>query len=135
MRVSIYHRFLRVSLLVMTAVLVFDSGILVPSTKQLSDTTYLYLANVGSSVGASVAPNEINSLSAQIAEQKKELDLREAELNEREIKAREFGSDTQSDYSIYIISAILFIIIVLLMINYVLDFKRVRSYRYENTVA
>ncbi len=135
MRVSIYHRFLRVSLLVMTAVLIFDSGILFPVTKQLSDTTIVYLANVGSSVGASVSPNEINSLSAQIAEQQKNLDLREAELNEREISARSFGSESEMDYSIYIISAILFIIIVLLMINYVLDFKRVRRFRYENTMA
>lgn len=135
MKVSIYHRFLRVSLLVMTAVLVFDSGAVIPGTKQLSDNTIVYLASVGSSVGASVSPNEINSLSAQIAEQQRQLNLREAELNEREIKARAFGSESGTDYSIYIISAILFIIIVLLMINYVLDFRRVRRYRYENTMA
>ena len=135
MHVSIYHRFLRVSLLVMTAVLIFDSGVFSPATKQLSDNTIVYLASVGSSVGASVAPNEINSLSAQIAEQQKELDRREAELKEREIKARGFGSENSTDYSIYIISGILFIIIVLLMINYILDFRRVRRFRYENKVA
>lgn len=130
-----YHRFLRVSLLVMTAVLVFDSGILFPATKQLSDNTILYLASVGSSVGASVPPNEINSLSAQIAEQQKVLDQREADLNEREIKARVFGEKNETDYSLYSISAILFIIIVLLMINYTLDFRRVRKYQYENKMG
>ena len=133
-----YHRFLRVSLLVMTAVLIFDSGILFPATKQLSDNTILYLASVGSagsSVGASVSPNEINSLSAQIAEQQKVLDQREADLNEREIKARAFGGENETDYSLYIISAILFIIIVLLMVNYALDFRRVRRYQYESKMG
>ncbi len=135
MKVSVYHRFLRVSLLVMTAVLIFDSGVLFPATKQLSDNTILYLASVGSSVGASVAPNEINSLSAHIAEQQKVLDEREADLNKREIKARAFGGESATDYSLYIISAILFFIIVLLMINYALDFRRVRRYQYESKMG
>jgi hypothetical protein len=135
MRVSIYHRFLRVSLLVMTAILLFDSGAISPVTKQLSDTTIIYVASVGSSVAANVAPNEFNTLSAEIAKQQELLNRREAELNEREIKARSFGSEEGTDYSIYIISAILFIIIVLLIVNYVLDFTRVRRYRYENTMG
>jgi ABC-type multidrug transport system permease subunit len=95
----------------------------------------VYLASVGSSVAANVAPNEINTLTAEIAKQQELLNRREAELNEREIKARSFGSEEGTDYSIYIISAILFIIIVLLIVNYVLDFTRVRRYRYENTMG
>lgn len=135
MQVSIYHRFLRVLLLVMTVVLVFDSGIISPTTKQLSDTTIVYLASVGSSVGATVTPNEINTLTAQIAEEQRRLNLREAELNEREIAARSFGDDQDADYSTYIISAILFLILVLLIMNYILDFARVRKYTYENKMG
>ena len=135
MYVSVYHRVLRVLLLVFTLVLVFDSGSIIPATKQISDTTILYLASVGSSVDARVAPNEINALSAQIAERQRELDLREADLREREIQARTFGSEDETDYSIYIISAILFIIIILLITNYVLDFTRIKQFRYENTVG
>lgn len=132
MQVNRYRSFLRVSMLVMTMVLVFDGGFLFPITKQLSDNTILYLASVGAGVGATatVPVNEINTLSAQLREQKDALDAREAALHEREIATRDFGTPGETDYSTYIISAILFLLTVLLILNYAMDWARVRPLRY-----
>lgn len=132
MEISRYHRFLRVLLVVFTVALLFDSGIVFPVTKTLSDNTVLYLASTGTGVFANVPESEINALSAKLAEQQSELDRREADLREREIAARSFGAGSGNDYSTYIISAILFIILVLLVLNYAMDFARVRKYTYEN---
>ncbi len=132
-QVSRYHRFLRVMLLVSAFTLIFDSGILFPITKELSDNTIVYLGSVGSSVFASVPPNEINTLTAQISEQQRLLDAREAELREREIAARSYTKQ-ETDYSIYIISTILFIITVLLVLNYAMDWSRSRHYIYEKSL-
>ena len=133
MQVNRYQSFLRVAILVTTAVLMFDSGFLFPVTKQLSDSTITYIANVSSGVGATatVPENEINVLTAQISERERELDAREATLREREIAARDFDTGTEPDYSIYIISIILFFLTVLLVLNYAMDWARVRAFRYE----
>ena len=132
MQVDRYRSFLRVSMLVMTTVLVFDSGVAFPITKQLSDNTVLYLASVGAGVGATatVPVNEINALSAQLREQKEVLDAREAALHEREITSRSFEVSGDTNYSTYIISTILFILTVLLVLNYAMDWARMRSLRY-----
>lgn len=135
MQVSRYHRFLRVSLLVTAFVLVFDSGFVTPVSKQLSDHTIVYLASVGAGVFASVPPNEINSLSAQLSEQQRNLDAREAALREREIAARAFGSDSNTDYSTYILSAILFLLTVLIVLNYVFDYIRLRKNTYAPSMG
>lgn len=129
--VNRYRSFLRVSMAVVAVTLVFDSGLLFPITKQLSDTTLSYVANVSSGVGAtaSVSPNEINVLTAQITAQKNELDAREASLREREIASREFNTST-TDYSTYIMSVILFILTVLVVLNFAMDWSRMRSLRY-----
>jgi cell shape-determining protein MreC len=131
MMVNRYHSFLRIAMMVTAFALVFDSGILFPVTKQLSDVTISYVASVGASMNASVPENEINALSAQIAEKQRELDAREALLNEREISSRSFGaSESNTDYSTYIISVILFILTVLMVLNYAMDWVRVRQLRY-----
>lgn len=123
---------MRVSVLVSAFLLVFDSGVLSPITRQLSDATITYIAAVGVGTSASVPENEINALSAQIAERQRVLDAREAELREREIASREFGaSGTNGNMSTYIISTILFILTVLLVLNYAMDWARVRTFRYE----
>ncbi len=89
----------------------------------------MYLSSVGAGMFASVPPNEINTLTAQIAEQQRTLDAREAALREREIATRDY--DTSSpDYSTYILSIILFILTLLIVFNYVMDWNRVRSYKY-----
>ncbi len=129
MQSSRYHSFLRISLLVTAFLLVFNGGFLFPITKQLSVETRLYLSSVGAGMFASVPPNEINTLTAQIAEQQRTLDAREAALREREIATRDY--DTSSpDYSTYILSIILFILTLLIVFNYVMDWNRVRSYKY-----
>ena len=132
MQVDRYRSFLRVSMLVSVFVLIFDSGLLFPVTKQFSDNTISYLANIGAGVGATatVPQNEINILSAQIAEQQRVLDAREAILREREIATRSYGTSANTDYSTYIMSAILFILTVLLVLNYAMDWARIRTLRY-----
>ncbi len=135
MRDSRYHKFLRVSLLVSAIVLVFDSGLIFPITKELSNNTVQYLGSAGSSVFASVPKNEINTLSAQISEQQRVLDAREAALREREIAARNFRAGDESDYSTYILSTMLFIIIVLLVLNYALDWARYRRFIHEKVTG
>ncbi len=135
MEVTRYHKFLRVSAVLFTAILVFDSGYLTPVSKQLSDNTIYYLANLGTGVNAVVPPNEINTLTAQIAEQKKDLDAREALLDEREIDARTYTEADEVDYSTYILSLILFILTVLIVANYVMDWVRVKQNRYEEATA
>ncbi len=136
MTVDRYHSFLRISILVSAFLLVFDSGILNPITQQLSNQTLMYVADVGVGASATVPENEINALSAQIAERQKILDAREAELREREIASRDFGSsDSATDFSTYVISTILFILTMLLVLNYAMDWARVRSFRYEKQIG
>ncbi len=131
MQYSRVRSVLRIGMVLVAAVLVFDGGFLTPITKQLSDTTYTYLASVGASMSARVEPNEVNRLSAELAEQQRLLALREQALTEREIAARDYSGDGVGDYSTYIISLLLFIIVVLLLLNYVMDWQRARVYRFE----
>lgn len=133
MEVNRYHKFLRSSLVVVATMLVFDSGIISPVSKQLSNNTITYLASVGSGMNASVPPNELNTLSAQLRTQQEELNAREVALNEREIASRNFGNTNETDYSTYILSIILFILTALILLNYIMDFNRIRNARYANT--
>ncbi len=121
---SVYHRILRISAVVVAFVLVFESGLISETTAQLSQTTELYLANaVGMS--ASVEPTELNQMTAQLTAQKTLLDQREAALREREINI-EFGSGG-TDYSTYVLASVLFILLVLILLNYTLDYFRYRD--------
>lgn len=128
MKGSRIQSFLRISLLVVAVMLVFDSGILSPVTTQIADTTYTYVAAVGASMSARVEGNEYNTLSAQIAQEQQRLNDREQALNDREIAARTYDPQSHSEYSTYILSILLFIILVLLVLNYVMDWKRARMY-------
>lgn len=132
MQVDRYRSFLRISVLVAAIVLVFDSGVALPITKELSDNTIVYLANVGSGVGATatVPANEYNELSAQIAKEQQRLSALDEELRAREITSRTYDTETQTDYSTYIMSVILFILTVLLVLNYAMDWARVKQMRY-----
>ncbi|HEU4677594.1 MAG TPA: hypothetical protein VFS75_02670 [Candidatus Paceibacterota bacterium] len=130
----IYRSVLRISMLVTTAALLFDGGFVFPVTKQLSDNTFLYIAGAETSITATVAPNGINDLTAELTKQKKELDEREAALNARDVAARDFSSK-ESDYSTYILSAILFILIVLIVLNFAMDWQRARRFTYERQAS
>lgn len=116
-----YHQVLRTSLVVVAFMLVFDGGFVVPISKHLSDNTINYVAN---SVGvvAQIEPNEFNTLAAELAERERALSAREASL--REIEARNFGTGSTFDISTYILSIILFLLTVLIVTNYVLDWRR-----------
>lgn len=120
---SLYHSFLRIMVSVFAIALVFDSGLLFKETIFLSNTTEQYLANVvGVTVG--VAPTELNQLTSRITELETEL-----EAKERLIAVSVGNTETTPpiDTSTFILSAILFILLTLIVTNYVLDFRRARN--------
>lgn len=124
---SQYHKFLRISALVVTAVLLFQSGIISQTTKNLTNNTGHYLANA---VGmyASVAPNEVNTLTAEITRLEGVLEETESELAKaREIEVNLSQQTNPTEDTTYALSAILFIILVLIVLNYALDFVRARK--------
>lgn len=119
-----YHVVLRVSSLTLALILLFESGLLSPLTKELSDNTRQYLASaVG--VQVAVAPNELNVITAELTARKNELDKREADISQREI-----GVDLKSEtsgiggLSTFVLSSVLFVLLVLIVLNYVLDYMR-----------
>lgn len=120
---TVYHKTLRVFVCVFAAVLMFDSGFFSATTTLLSRNTQLYLANaVGVYVG--VAPTEINTLTAKITTLEEERDLA---IKEREIAIGLSGQSSASDTSTFVLSAIVFILLVLIILNYALDFMRARE--------
>ena len=133
MVVGLYHKFLRVNAVIVLVVLVFDGGFVLPITKQLSDNAIEYLANPTVGVFAGVPPNELNTITAELTAKEKALNDREAALQAREIKARDYG--VTPDYSTYILSAILFILTTLIVLNYALDWARERKIRNERQPA
>lgn len=119
---SLYHSFLRVMVSVLAIALVFDSGLLFEETILLSNTTEQYLASVvGVTVG--VAPTELNQLTSRITELETEL-----EEKERLIAVSVGNTETNQpfDTSTFILSVILFILLTLIVLNYILDFMRAR---------
>lgn len=124
MEVSLYHSVLRVTLVVLAGVLVFDGGFISPLTKKLSDNTIQYLASGMVGVVASVPQNELNEFTAELTARERALDAREAVVSEREIAARDFGGGEPTDYSTYVLSIILFMLTTLILFNYYLDWRR-----------
>ncbi len=119
---TLYHSFLRVAVVVVAFVLVFDSGLLIKSTASLSDFTQEHLANVvGVTVG--VAPTEVNQLTARITELETEVAAKER-LIAVNLKN---NSESGIDKSTFVLSATLFILLVLILLNYVLDYRRSRN--------
>jgi hypothetical protein len=114
---SLYHKFLRICALTLSLVLLFVSGIFSPITKQLSDDAGVYVATaIG--INAAVMPTEVNTLSAQLLEREKELSEREIAVDLKEAQAK------SSDLSTFILSVLLFILLVLIVLNYALDYIR-----------
>lgn len=127
MQFSLYHIFLRIGMMVIAVVLVFQSGLLSGATTILSHNTQLYLANsVGVSLG--VAPTDLNKITAQLTEQRQQLDAREAAITEREIEIGLQSGSSVDSTTTFILSAMLFILLCLIVLNYILDFAR-----YERT--
>ncbi|MFM2339468.1 MAG: hypothetical protein RLZZ360_104 [Candidatus Parcubacteria bacterium] len=129
---STYHSLLRIASAVVALMLVFEGGLLSPLTARLADNTELYLANaVGVSVG--VAPTELNQMTAALTARDRELDARELAVAEREI---EVGLNNNSplpgmDSGTFILTTILFILLVLIVLNYALDYVRARERRLQ----
>lgn len=119
---SIYHSVLRVLVLVLTAILVFDSGVLFNETKVLSNSTQQYLATVVG-VKASVEPTEMNQLTAKITELEGELEAKDR-LIAVSIKD---NSANGIDKSTLILSIMVGILLFLIILNYILDFIRMRK--------
>lgn len=119
---SLYHSFLRVVVCVFAFLLVFDSGIWSEATKNLSEYTQAHLANVvGVTVG--VPPNEYNQLTTRITELENELSAKER-LIAVNLRDGEVGG---LDRSTFILSIILFILLTLIVLNYILDYRRGRN--------
>jgi hypothetical protein len=118
---TLYHSFLRIAICVFAVALVFDSGLLSESTAKISSQAQKQMASaVGVKVG--VAPNEVNQLTGRITELERDLALRE-----REIAVNVGGgSAPANNTSTFILSALLFIMLVLIVLNYALDYLRAR---------
>ncbi len=120
---TLYHSMLRIAVCVIALALVFDSGLIVAATANISNNTQLYLANaVG--VNASVAPTEVNQLTARITELEGELQTREREIAVNLNKNNNAGA---FDKSTFVLSIILFILLVLIVLNFTLDYLRMKN--------
>lgn len=127
MKDSLYHAVLRVTALTLALVLLFDSGLLSDSTAQISQNTQSYIATaIG--MRASVAPTELNQYTAELTARDRVLTQRESDVAAREIAVDLKDSSKRPDYSTYIISVLLFIILVLMVLNYVLDYLRAKEF-------
>ena len=125
-----YRSFLRIASVVTAVVLVFQSGIVIDSTTGLFTETTEYLgATVGMSV--SVQENELNTITAALTKQKQLLAQREAAVEEREvavsISTGEVSSVNNESRTTYVLAAVLFVQLVLIVLNYGLDYVRVRD--------
>jgi hypothetical protein len=110
-------------MLVTAFMLVFASGLVSNSTAIFYQNTEQYLANaIGMS--ASVKPTELNTYTAALTAKERELDEREALLKEREISVGLSGGSAGADRTTYILASILFILLLLILLNYVLDYLR-----------
>jgi hypothetical protein len=125
---SKYHKVLRVSAVVCAFVLLFESGLVHESTRQLSIGTHEYLANaVGAT--ASIEPTELNSLTAELTAQKLALQQRETSIRDREIDIGLLPGESANQKTTYILAGVLFLLLVLIVMNYILDYLRLRELR------
>jgi hypothetical protein len=133
MQHSSYHRILRISSLVCAVALVFESGVLSESNARVSMGTHAYLASaIGMSV--SVQPTELSQYTAELTTIERDLATREASLREREISIGLTSGSQNNDTATYVLASILFILLVLILLNYALDYLRVREEQSQKTV-
>lgn len=124
---TLYHSILRVSAAVCALILLFDGGFIVEDTAELSQNAQYYVANA-ISVSVGIPPTELNTMTAALTERQRELDAREQAIIEREITLQENPAVApQSDISTFLISVVLFILLSLIILNYGLDYARVRK--------
>jgi hypothetical protein len=124
----LYRSLLRVSVVVTAIVLLFQSGLVDDRTTVVFlDTTENLQAMVGLSV--SVAPTEINSFTAELTKRQQLLNAREETIASRENELGLTGGSAQNntETTTYILAAILLIQLILLILNYLLDYVRSRE--------
>jgi hypothetical protein len=127
MEYTTYHKLLRVSLAVSVCVLLFQSGAIYPITATLTTETAQYMANaVGVSVG--VVPTELNQITADLTAREVALAAREKDVQAREISVgiAPGGALLSQRTMTFVIASVLFILLVLVVLNYILDFLRAR---------
>jgi len=117
-RVSTYHKILRSSATIVALVLLFQSGVASQSTKLFSLQTESYLASVVG-ITATVPENELNVITAELEQRKNELDERERNLNQ-------LGKTSLDDRTTFLLATTLFVLLVLIVLNYVMDIARNR---------
>ena len=123
---TVYHKILRISAAVLAITLVFQSGLLSKTTALMTLSTQSYLANaVGVSVG--VSPTELNTITAGLTAKELALDARDRSLTEREIAIGLSGQAGMQDRTTFMMGLTLFIVVLLLVLNYALDYVRARQ--------
>ena len=126
MKDSLYHITLRTAALTLALLLLFDSGLLVPVTSRISQDTQEYVATaIGMYAG--VQQTELNQYTAELTARDRELSDRENDIAAREIAVNLAESGEAVDYSTYIMSILLFVLLVLIVMNYSLDYLRARE--------
>lgn len=127
----LYRSLLRVSLIITAVVLVFQAGIVDDRTAALfSQTTSELSATVGMSV--SVAPNEYNQITAELTKQQNLLSQREQEITQREMDlGLNSGEPTANQTTTYVLASILFVQLLLIILNYGLDYLRAKEQKYS----
>jgi hypothetical protein len=116
---SLYHKFLRIAVLTFALLLIFDSGLLNKETMKIADMATSHVATVVG-VAASVEPTELNQLTNRITELETEL-----EAKERLIAVNVRDNDSPAtNTSTVILSFIVFVLLCLIILNYVLDYLR-----------
>lgn len=125
---SMYHSILRISAAVVAIVLLLVSGLVSQTTALLTNEAGRSLATAVS-MTLGVAPTELNQITTALTERERQLSARETAVTERELSlGLTAGSRTaRIDRSTFILSAILFILLVMIVFNYVLDFSRQRT--------
>lgn len=122
----LYRSLLRVSAAVTAFVLVFQSGMLDDRTAvvflEVSDS--LNATVVGAS--ASVKPTEVNQITAELTKQQQLLAAREETVQAREIELglNKGASSGPAETTTFLLAAILLIQLILLVLNYFLDYLR-----------
>lgn len=125
----LYRSVLRVSVVVTAFILVFQSGMIDERTAVVftEATDTLYATVVGAS--ASVRPTEINQITAELTKQQQLLASREEVITEREIELglAQGSTESSNQTTTYLLAAILLIQLILLVLNYVLDYLRTKE--------
>ena len=126
MEFTIYHKLLRISAVVLAVALVFQSGLASNTTAIMTTQTQSYLANsVGVFVG--VEPTEQNTITAGLTAKGLALDAREQDLKQREIAVGIEQGGATRDMTTFVMGLVLFIVTLLLVLNYSLDYLRYRD--------